>query len=68
MMSVRLVHFMHDKRKELMIIYPGHLAPTAFTVAELKEGGKAHDQWAAIAKDLVERTVKKITIERSVRP
>jgi len=64
MMYVRLVHLLDKpKRKELMIIYGEDLAPTGFTAAELKKGGKAYDQWSAIENGLVERAEKKITIE-----
>jgi hypothetical protein len=63
MMSVRLVHLMDDKRKELMIIYAEDLSPTGFTAADLKKGGKAYDQWPIIEKSLVERAKNKITIQ-----
>jgi hypothetical protein len=64
MMYVRLVHLLDEqKRKELMIIYGEDLAPTGFTAADLKKGGKAYDQWPAIEKGLVERAKQKITIE-----
>ena len=64
-MYVRLVHLLDEqKRKELMFIYGEDLALTGFTVADLKKGGKAYDQWPAIEKGLIERAEKKITIER----
>ena len=47
-----------------MFIYGEDLALTGFTVADLKKGGKAYDQWPAIEKGLIERAEKKITIER----
>jgi hypothetical protein len=63
-MYVRFVHLLDEqKRKELMIIYGEDLAPTGFTAADLKKGGKAYDQWPAIEKSLVERAEKKIKIE-----
>jgi hypothetical protein len=64
MMYVRLVHLLDkEKRKELMIIYGEDLAPTGFSAAELKEGGKAHDRWPGIADALLERAQQSITIE-----
>jgi hypothetical protein len=69
MMYARLVHLLDEqKRKELMFIYGEDLAPTGFTAADLKKGGKAYDQWPAIEKDLVERAEKKITIEETTNP
>jgi hypothetical protein len=69
MMYVRLVHLLDEqKRKELMFIYGEDLAPTGFTAADLKKGGKAYDQWPAIEKDLFERAEKKIKIEESANP
>jgi hypothetical protein len=69
MMYVRLVHLLDEqKRKELMIIYGEDLAPTGLTTADLKENGKAYDQWPAIEKSLVERAKKKITIEETAKP
>jgi hypothetical protein len=64
MMYVRFVHLLdQQKRKELMIIYGEDLAPTGFAPTDLTAGGKAHDQWPAIEKALVERAEKKIKIE-----
>jgi hypothetical protein len=69
MMIVRLVHLLDEqKRKELMIIYAEDFAPTGFTAADLKKGGKAYDQWPDIEKNLVEIAKKKISIERAVSP
>jgi len=68
MMSVRLVHLMDDKRKELMIIYAEDLAPTGFTATDLKKSGKAYDQWPVIEKSWVERTEKKIGIKETTKP
>jgi len=66
MMYVRLVNLLDEqRRKELMIIYGEDLAPTGFTEAELRKGGKAHDRWPAIENALVERAVKKIAIEKT---
>jgi hypothetical protein len=69
MMIVRLVHLLDEqKRKELMIIYAEDFAPTGFTAADLKKGGKAYDQWPDIEKNLVEIAKKKVSIERAVSP
>jgi len=69
MMYVRLVHLLdEEKRKELMIIYGEDLAPTGFTAADLKKGGKAYDQRPAIEKGLVARAKSKITIENAAAP
>jgi hypothetical protein len=64
MMSVRLVHLLDEKRRrELMIIYSEDVATTGYTAADLREGGKAHDHWPAIEKDLIARARKKISID-----
>jgi len=64
MMDVRLVHLLDEqKRKELMIIYGEDLAPTGLTVADLKKGGKAFDQWQVIEKGLVDRAREKIILK-----
>src|ERR1700732_4827539 len=64
MMYVRLVHLLNaEKRKELMIIYGEDLASTGFAAADLREGGKASGQWAALEKGLIERAKKKIERE-----
>jgi hypothetical protein len=69
MMYVRLVHLLDEqKRKELMIIYGEDLAPTGFTAADLKKGGKAHDQWPVIENGLVERAKKNLRILPSKAP
>jgi hypothetical protein len=47
-----------------MIIYCEDLAPTGFTAAELKKGGKVYDQWPVIEKSLVESVKNKIKIEQ----
>src|SRR4029453_14607742 len=51
----RLVDLLDEQKpKELMIIYAEDFAPTGFTAADLKTGGKACDQWPDIEKNLVE--------------
>lgn len=63
MMYVRLVHLLDEKkRKELMIIYGEDLAPTGFTAADLAEGGKSRDHWAALEAGLIERAQKSISL------
>jgi hypothetical protein len=65
MMYVRLVHLMDEqKHKELMIFYAEDLAPTGFTTADVKKGGKAHDQWPEIEKSLVEKAKGRIKIKQ----
>jgi hypothetical protein len=63
MMYVRLVYLFHEKRKELMIIYAEDAAPTGHAVEELQQGGKAHAEWPAIEKGLIERAEKSVAIE-----
>jgi hypothetical protein len=66
MMYVRLVHLLDDqKRKELMIIYGEDLASTRLSAPELSEGGKAHERWPGIDKELIERAKGKIAIEQT---
>jgi hypothetical protein len=66
MMDVRLVHLLDaEKRKELMIIYGEDLASTGFTAADLEEKGRAHEQWPAIEKGLIERAEKKIVLKET---
>jgi hypothetical protein len=61
---VRLVHLLDaQKRKELMIIYGEDLAGTGFTAADLKEGGKAYDQWPKIEEGLIQRAKSSIVLE-----
>jgi hypothetical protein len=56
MMSQRLVHLLDEKkRRELMIIYSEDLAPTGYSVPDLRKDGKAHDQWPAIDQALLKR-------------
>jgi len=65
MMYVRLVNLLDEqRRRELMIIYGEDLTPTGFAEGELQKGGKAYDRWPAIENGLIERAVKKITIEK----
>jgi hypothetical protein len=62
-MCVRLVHlFDEDKRKELMIIYSEDLRPLGFSAVDLNKSGKAHDQWLALEKGLIERAKEKIVL------
>lgn len=57
-MSQRLVHLIgEDKRNELMIIYSEELTSRGLTVADLVEGGRAADDWDALAKGLLERGI-----------
>jgi hypothetical protein len=62
MMSVRFVHLLDDKRKELMIIYSEDLAPTGLSIEELRQGGKAHGRWSTIDQHLIERAESTISI------
>lgn len=63
MMYVRLVHLLDkEKRKELMIIYGEDVAPTGYTVDELRKGGTAFEKWAAIEKALITRATQRIMI------
>jgi hypothetical protein len=45
-----------------MIIYGENLVATGFTANDLREGGKAHDQWASVENGLIENAKKKISI------
>ena len=53
-----------DNRTELMIIYLEVLTPFGFLAADLNEGGKAYEEWPAIADGLLERAQKGMKIER----
>lgn len=55
MMSQRLVYLLDNNRKELMIIYAEDLAPTGYSVADLRKDGKAHAKWPAIEQALLKR-------------
>jgi hypothetical protein len=69
MMYVRLVHLLDaERRQELMIIYGEDLAGTGHTAAELDEGGKAHGQWAAIEKNLIDRATRAIVSRDTSKP
>jgi hypothetical protein len=66
--SVRFVHLLDDKRKELMIIYSEDLTPMDLTAADLREGGKAFAQWPAIESGLIEKAEKQIAITKLAAP
>jgi hypothetical protein len=69
MMYVRLVHLLDaEKRKELMVIYGEDLASSGFIAADLRDGGKANGQWAALEKGLIERAKTKIALEEPGKP
>jgi hypothetical protein len=64
MTYVRLVHLLDkEKRKELIIIYGEDIAPTGFTAAEPREGGKARERWPGIVDAMLEGAQKSITGE-----
>jgi len=64
MMSVRLVHLLdQEKRKELMIIYSEELPNKEWRAADLKPGGKVHDQWVGLEAGLIERANSQIKLE-----
>jgi hypothetical protein len=64
MMYVRMVHLLdRSKRKELMIIYGEDLAPTGFTAADLREGGKSRDRWPQLETGLIARAQKTISLK-----
>ena len=63
MMYVRFVHLLDEKkRKELMIIYGEDLAPTGFTAADLKEGGKSRDRWPELGNGIIARAQNAISL------
>ncbi len=65
MASVRLVHLLDaTKRQELMIIYAEDLGPTGLRAADLKEGGKAHEQWSKIEEGVIERAKSALKLEQ----
>jgi hypothetical protein len=62
MMSVRLVHLLDGKRKELMIIYSQDLASTGLTIEELRKGGRDYARWSRIEQRLIERAETSMSI------
>ena len=68
MMQVRLVHLMHGKRKELMIIYGEDLANTGFNAEGLQKGGPARDHWTSMQNGLIQRAEQQIRIENTTQP
>jgi len=64
MMTRRMVHLpTPDKRRELMIIYAEDLAPTGYTVADLKKGGKGEAEWPRLEKEMLQRATERITAQ-----
>jgi hypothetical protein len=64
-MNVRLVHLLDDtRRKELMIIYGEDLAPSGYTVAQLKDGDTPRPEWQKVEQGLVERAMTRIKLKR----
>ena len=62
-MYVRFVHLLDEaKRKELMIIYGEDLGPTGFSANDLRKGGRAHDRWAQIEEEMIERARQAIVV------
>lgn len=62
-LTQRLVHLTDDSRRdELMIIYAEDLSPMKLAAADLAANGKAHDQWPAVSKALLERAVKGVEL------
>jgi hypothetical protein len=59
-MSVRLVHLMDGKRKELMYIYSEDTAPTGYAAEDLKPGGSARSHWPKIQAGLIKRAERSI--------
>jgi len=63
MIWARFVHLLDaTKRRELMIIYAEDVAPTGFTANDLRENGKAREQWPAIASGMIERAKQRIEV------
>lgn len=61
----RLVHLVGEaRRNELMMIYMEDLSPLKLTAADLAPNGKAAAQWEEIAKGLLERATKGVTLTR----
>jgi hypothetical protein len=68
MAYVRFVHLLDaERRKELMVIYGEDLAPSGLSADDVKEAGKAHAQWPAIERRLVDDAEKQIRIEPAPR-
>lgn len=68
LLSQRLVHLVDEaKRNELMIIYIEDLGGTDLTAADLGPGGSAAARWDDIAKGLLERALKNMTVKRVKR-
>lgn len=64
-MSQRLVHLMgEDKRNELMIIYSEEITSRGLTAADVSEGGRAYIYWDDLAKGLLDRALKNMTLTR----
>jgi hypothetical protein len=51
-------------RNELMLIYIEDLADQGLTAADLREGGKAHDRWPAIAEDFHQRALATFSVKQ----
>ena len=61
----RLVHLVDEtKRNELMMIYLEDLSPLKLAAADLAPNGKAAAQWEEMAKGLLDRAVKGVTLTR----
>lgn len=65
MMSVRLVHLMDGKRKELMYIYSEDTALTGYSATALKPGGSAYRHWPQVEADLIRRARQSIGFNQS---
>ena len=61
----RPVHLVDEARRhELMVIYLEDLSPLKLSAADLSKDGKASAQWPEIAKALLERAGKTMTVMR----
>lgn len=61
----RLVHLVDEARRdELMIIYMEDLSAMGMRASDLWRGGRAESQWDDIAKQLLDRAVKNLTVRR----
>ena len=69
-MNVRMVQLLDDSkgtgqgRRELMIIYSENLEPTGKTLADLTTDGKPDERWTEMGKNLIERAMASVTVER----